>query len=114
MKHLIFTLIFSVFWTFCSSTASAKELLDRIVAVVNDDVITQSELDRQLAPIYQSYKKQFKGADFFKQMAKARAQILNQMIEDKLVLHEAKEKEVRVTGAEIESIGAVGHDFPVG
>jgi len=101
MKQAIFTLILSLIFAF-PGTSSAKELLDRIVAVVNDDVITQSELDRQLAPIYQSYKQQYKGNKFFTEMGKARRKVLNQMIEDRLVLQEAKAREVRVTQQEID------------
>jgi peptidyl-prolyl cis-trans isomerase SurA len=101
MKRIIFALILGLLVA-SPDTASAKELLDRIVAVVNDDVITQSELDRQLAPIYQSYKEQYKGNEFFTQMTDARGKVLNQMIEDRLVLQEAEEKEVRVTDQEIQ------------
>lgn len=85
-----------------STSAAAKEMLDRIVAVVNDEVITQSELDRQLAPVYQSFKEQYKGAEFFTQMSKARVQILNQMVEDKLVLQEARKKNIQISKQDVD------------
>ncbi len=33
---------------FCNATSAAEEPLDRIVAVVNTDVVLQSELDRAI------------------------------------------------------------------
>ena len=46
----------------CTSPVSA-ETVDRIVAVVDDDVITQSELTRAFAPYAESIEQSFKGAD---------------------------------------------------
>jgi parvulin-like peptidyl-prolyl isomerase len=101
MKKIFPFLLFFLILGLNPSGTFAKEMLDRIVAVVNDEVVTQSELDRQLAPIYQSFKKQYKGPEFFTQMSKARVQVLNQMIEDKLVLQEARDKKVKASDAEV-------------
>lgn len=98
----IFPVLFFLFLVLPVSVLEAAELIDRIVAVVNDEVVTQSELDRQLAPIYQSYKEQYQGSEFFSQMNKARTQILNQMIEDKLVLQDAKKKKIEVSDGEVD------------
>jgi peptidyl-prolyl cis-trans isomerase SurA len=86
----------------CVTPLHAAELLDKIVAVVGDEVITQSELERNLAPVFEEYKSRFQGAAFIEQMTKARASILSQMIEDKIVLQDAKKKKVRVSDEEIE------------
>ena len=32
------------------------EVVDKIVVVVNNEIITQSEIDRMLAPIYEQYR----------------------------------------------------------
>ncbi len=103
MKRSISLFIFLALLIIGPPVASGAELLDRIVAVVDDDVITQSELDRQLAPIYKAYKEQYKGAEFFTQMSKARMQVLNQMVEDKVVLAEAKRREIPVTDTEVQN-----------
>jgi len=98
----IFTTFLALTFTFLlMGRLEAAELLDKIVAVVNDDIVTQSELDRNLAPIFQEYKNRYQGEIFIEKMTKARAQILNQMIEDKLVLQEAKAKKVPVSEEEL-------------
>lgn len=77
------------------------EVLDKVVAVVNDDVITQSELDQLLAPVYGQYKKVYTGREFSLKMEEARQGLLNQLIEDKLVYQEAKRLGVEVSEEEI-------------
>jgi peptidyl-prolyl cis-trans isomerase SurA len=69
--------------------AAEQELLDRVVAVVNDEVITQAELDTFLRPIYEQYSKEYSGAELAKAINEVRQKILSQMIEDKLVYQEA-------------------------
>lgn len=82
--------------------AGDQELLDRVVAVVNDEVITQAELDAFLRPIYEQYHKDYSGEELMKIMNDARLKILNQMIEDKLVYQEAVQQGIEVKDEEIE------------
>ncbi len=69
--------------------AAQEELLDRVVAVVNDEVITQAELDTFLRPIYEQYSKEYSGQELVKAINEVRQKVLSQMIEDKLVYQEA-------------------------
>lgn len=78
------------------------ETLDRVVAVVNDEVITQSELDSMLHPFYVEYRKRFSGEELIKKLNEVRQKILNQLIEDKLVYQEAVRREIPVRDTEIE------------
>ncbi len=86
---------------FAAGHAYSAEMLDKVAAVVNDEVITQSELDFLLAPVYQQYSKQYSGQDFMIKMNEIRQKLLNEMIEDKLVYQEAKRLKVPVTEEEI-------------
>ncbi len=72
-----------------SAHAAQEELLDRVVAVVNDEVITQAELDTFLRPVYEQYSKEYSGQELVKAINEVRKKILSQMIEDKLVYQEA-------------------------
>ena len=86
---------------FAAGTAYPAEMLDKVAAVVNDEVITQSELDFILAPIYQQFQKQYAGQDVMVKMNQVRQKLLNEMIEDKLVYQEAKRLKVPVSEEEI-------------
>jgi parvulin-like peptidyl-prolyl isomerase len=89
MKKLIFLLLLAM--TLCAPLvhAAQEELLDRVVAVVNDEVITQAELDTFLRPVYEQYSKEYSGQELVKVINEVRQKILSQMIEDKLVYQEA-------------------------
>lgn len=84
--------------------AGEAQLVDRIVAVVNSEVITESELDAYLRSIYEQYKNEYSGDKLMQIMTEARAKLLNQMIEDKLVLQEAKAQELEVKESEIDEL----------
>lgn len=80
-----------------------KQLLDRIVAVVNDEAITQSELDLYLRPLYDEFKQQYEGSELMQKLSEARLKLLNQMIEDRLVFQEAKARQITVDETEIDT-----------
>jgi len=70
--------------------ASAKTV-DRIVAQVNDDIITLSELNRELASVRDQLKGQFTGEQLEQQMKKAEQDVLEELIQTKLLLQKANE-----------------------
>lgn len=95
--------VFLVFFSCISfAYAAQEELLDRVVAVVNDEVITQAELDAFLRPVYEDYSQQYSGEELGKMVQDARQKLLNQLIEDKLVYQEAVKQGIVVTEYELE------------
>lgn len=76
--------------------AAQSQLVDQVVAVVNDEVITQSELDMILRPLYMQYKGQYPEDKLMQMMTDARQKLLNQLIEDKLVYQEAQKQKMDV------------------
>ncbi len=86
--------------------SAANEIIpnvsDKIIAVVNEDVITQSDLDIALAAAINDLKKDYTGKELDDKIEEARKYFLNQMVEDKLILQEAKRRGVIVDDSEIE------------
>ncbi len=78
------------------------EIVDRVVAVVNDEVITQSEVDILLRPWFEQMRTQIKGEDLAVKLNEARRNLLNQLIEDKLVYQEAKKRKIEILENELE------------
>ena len=66
------------------------EVVDRIVAIVNDDVITLSELNNTFEPYMKRIEANLTGKDKEKVVAEGRTAILNRMIDNKLIEQEAK------------------------
>ena len=82
--------------------AGDTQLLDQVIAVVNDEAITQSELDGLLRPLYEEYRQRFSGEKFVQELTEARRKLLNQLIEDRIVYQEAKAKGIKADAAEID------------
>lgn len=81
-----------------------RQLVDRVVAVVNDEPVTQSELDFYLRPLYEELKQQSEGEELARQLNEARLKLLNQIIEDRLVYQEAKTQGINVDESEIDAL----------
>ena len=94
------------------------EIKEQIVAVVNDDIITYSELEKILSPIFEQYEQIYTGADLFSMLQKARRDVLSHLIEEKLILQEAKKQNIRELMGddftkEVElSVGEIKKKFP--
>ncbi|MFA6600116.1 MAG: SurA N-terminal domain-containing protein [Candidatus Omnitrophota bacterium] len=86
-----------------SAKAETGHLLDRVVAVVNGEVITESELDTYLQPLYEQLRAEYKGQQLAEKIQEARNQLLNQLIEDRLVFQEADKQGVKVEPTEIDT-----------
>jgi parvulin-like peptidyl-prolyl isomerase len=78
------------------------EIVDGIVAVVNNEVITQAELNTILLPIYSQYKATYSDEELLKKIDEAKKNILYQLIEDKLILQEAEKIGVSATDEEVD------------
>lgn len=104
MKRLTFGMSALLMFSLSPLQAGYAEgqVLDRVVAVVNDDAITQSELDAYLRPLYEQLKKEYEGAALSEQLQMARNQLLNQVIEDRLVYQKAKEMKIEVKEDELD------------
>jgi peptidyl-prolyl cis-trans isomerase SurA len=77
------------------------EVVDRIVAIVNDDVITLSELNTTFEPYMKRIEANLTGKDKEKTIAEGRTAILNRMIDNKLIEQEARKSGIVVKDEEI-------------
>ena len=87
------------------ATASARsEVLDRIVAVVNEDIILLSELEKRMQPYAQRIRQQPLDAEKERQMLfKVRDEMLNRLVDEKLTDQEIVRNDIQVDEAEIDS-----------
>lgn len=89
-----------------AGAAFSEEL--RIVAIVNEEVITQAELDQALAPMYFQMQATLAPEALAQEMKLARETVLDKLIEGRLMLQEARNpKPVEV------SKGKVGTPPPI-
>ncbi|MCX6357207.1 MAG: SurA N-terminal domain-containing protein, partial [Candidatus Aureabacteria bacterium] len=74
---------------------ATAEIKEQIVAVVNDDIITYSEIEKILSPIFSHYEQIYSGAELFSMLQKARRDVLEHLIQERLILQEAKALNIR-------------------
>ncbi|HEO64045.1 MAG TPA: hypothetical protein ENN78_02110 [Candidatus Omnitrophica bacterium] len=96
---IVFTLaVILSYAVFCN----AAEIMDKIVAIVNDEVITQSELDEVTMFFLADYEVAHKHRTEEERFEKAREDALNRLIEEALLFQQAKNIKVEIDEAELE------------
>jgi peptidyl-prolyl cis-trans isomerase SurA len=96
--HFILLLTLSI----ASPVMAQSQLLDRVVAVVNDEAITEGELDAFLRPIYEQLRQEFTGRQLMEELNDVRRKLISQLIEDRLVYQQAKTLGIEVSDSEIQ------------
>ncbi|MBI4178018.1 peptidylprolyl isomerase [bacterium] len=81
------------------SLPSQAEIVDRILAVVNDEIITQREMEEKAYPILLSLPAPPSDAD----LTQIRRNILVELVKSRLVVQAAKEKRILLDRQEVES-----------
>jgi parvulin-like peptidyl-prolyl isomerase len=82
--------------------AAAGQVVEEIVAIVNDDIITLSEFRAYHDQVYQMMRSQFEGEELEKQYERVKKEMLDTMITDMLLLQLAKKKQFNV-GEEVKN-----------
>lgn len=92
-------------WLVCLLTLppafAAAHLEDRIIAVVNSDLIMLSDLKREVASQQERITRQHQGDDLAQRVKIAEYMTITKMIERRLQLQEAKAKKVEVSDQEV-------------
>ena len=75
---------------------TAQEVLDGIAAVVNDDVITFSQVRDLVGPIEKAARDQFKGNELVEKIKEIRLKAINDLIDRQLALQEFKKQKFNI------------------
>ncbi len=78
------------------------DTVDRIIAIVNDEVITQTELEQEGRRTFDAIGKNAPAAELTAKLTEARKKLLEDMIDDRLINQKAKELNYETTPAEVE------------
>lgn len=91
MKKFILGLIGCII--FFSSNVSAEE---NIVAVVNNEIVTQKDLDGFLNYMRVKFSQQYSGENLEGKIKEMKADLMQRLIEDKLILQQARKENIKV------------------
>jgi len=88
---------------FWAASCLAQEVVDRIVAIVNDDIVSLSQLDMAAAPYRKNIEDSRESLARKKEMtAQMYSQVLNQLVESSLVVQEAQRLGISVDDADVD------------
>ncbi len=100
MKRLF--LLCGFFLVLCGPIPFSEAVVDRVVAVVNQEIITLSELEKWIGPLEQEI---VAGNRFEKRerVQALRREVLDKLIEEKLIDQEVKKSGIKVSSKEVEA-----------
>ncbi|MFH1799027.1 MAG: peptidylprolyl isomerase [Candidatus Omnitrophota bacterium] len=85
-----------------SFTAVQAEVVDKVLVVVNDEVLTQRDLDKVFVPLKQRYESTFSGEELKERLKEAETGMLEQMINSKLAVSLAKKSKIEIDEKELQ------------
>jgi peptidyl-prolyl cis-trans isomerase SurA len=86
------------------SPNSGKKLeLERVVAIVNDSIILQSELDARLQPVLQEAEQIPDENERKRRIAKLTGQVLDDMVNEELIVQAADEAKIEVDPSDVQA-----------
>jgi peptidyl-prolyl cis-trans isomerase SurA len=94
--------VFAVALLAFARAVAAADIVDGVAAIVNDKVITYSEVRGFVQPVAQQLRRNFSGQDLVDQVRKAEMDALDQLIERALIIQEFKEKGYKIPETAIE------------
>lgn len=98
---LYLTIVFCA-WCLLTPTWSLG-FTDRIVAVVNKEIITLSQLQQEIQDEHSRLKAKYRGKELERRYIQKQREVLNTLIDEQLQLQEAKAKGISVTQEEIDA-----------
>lgn len=96
-------LTLSILCLSAASPAPAAEVVDRIVAVVNGQIVTLFELNGNLKPFLERFRGKQLSDDEKRAIAGMRKQLLDKMVEDILITQEVTKMKLTTTDVEVEN-----------
>jgi len=102
MKRKIFLALFSILALLLPLNLRG-EVVDRIVALVNGEIITLSELDQMGKFLYDDVRKTSTAGELEEKMKKARVQVLGHLIESRLLEEEMKKRKIEVPERDVDA-----------
>jgi parvulin-like peptidyl-prolyl isomerase len=107
VRKLLFVLILGLVPAIAGADVSPnsgkKVHLERVVAIVNDSIILQSELDARLQPVLQEAQQIPDENERKRRIAKLTGQVLDEMVNEELIVQAAEQSKIEVDSSEVQA-----------
>jgi parvulin-like peptidyl-prolyl isomerase len=101
LKSCLYHVLFVTAVVFSFAAMGEAAVADRIVAVVNNEVITLSELNRAFEPYQERFDANYRGNDREGALIEAKRELLDRMVDNVLMEQEAKKTGISVKDSEV-------------
>ena len=98
-KMISFVLLFTVT---ILNIASYADVVDKVLVVVNDEVVTQREFNRIYLPVKRRFEQNLSGDELKQKLEQAKKGLLEQLINSKLAISLAKKEKVEIDEKELQ------------
>ena len=96
IKKMLITCLCAIFMSTGFTSFCQAEVLDKVIVVVNDEVVTQREFDRLFMQVQKMLETNFQGQELDQRMEEAEKNILEQLINSKLAISLAKKANIEI------------------
>ncbi len=104
MLNRLTIILFSFFlFSLFSALSYGEDYVDRVVAVVNDDVVTLSELEKAGREYFERIKMKVPAGEVERALEKARGEVLSSLIDNIIVRQKAAELSITVEETDIDN-----------
>ena len=100
MKRVISCTVLVILFLLCVHFIYAQ---DKVVAVVNNEIITQKDLNDFFNFIRMQYSRELKGQALEEKVSAAKQDLLQRLIEDRIMLQQAKNDKIVVESARVKA-----------
>lgn len=102
-RLLLLAAICAMFPILTLQTVSGAQLVDRVVAIVNDDVITMSEVNEAGKGYFKKVTENAPPNQLEDALQRARTEVLNSLIDKRLIKLEAEKQGIRISDEEVQA-----------
>lgn len=103
MGKIKFTVLTCVLIFLCFSGLIPAMAQEKIIAIVNDDVITQRDIDDFSNYMKMQFSGQYKGRALDEKIQAMKSELLDRLIEDRIILQEAKKSGIVIDEARVKA-----------
>jgi peptidyl-prolyl cis-trans isomerase C len=98
---IIVAFLFTIVCIFIADSLRAK-VVEKTVASVDGEAILMSEYENRAKPVIKEYEELVKAPDKEMKIKELKEKILDQMIDEKVLIHEAKKKKIDVSNKQVQ------------
>ncbi len=100
----------AVFWT-CLPARAGTVLIERIIARVNNQIITQREYDKERETLHEQLAKQYSGAQLEQEFNAQSKNLLRDMIDQDLLIQKANDDDINVDADVIKELDQIRQQY---